>query len=170
MRLLPYRTVDDRIDGLVVTFVDVTDQKRAENTLIESEAKQSQPLLQALLATTTEGIAIVEGLPAFPRLLVSRRWLDLIGRSLAEVQQSTDQAEALRLFTPDSGEQSQPAQSLLYRTTRNGEVITNEPWLIERADGEKTPVVCNASPIYDAAGQISGGVLCWREADTGRGQ
>ncbi|QEG27869.1 Oxygen sensor histidine kinase NreB [Gemmata obscuriglobus] len=32
-RVLPYRTVDDRIDGVVVTFVDVTERKRAEDAL-----------------------------------------------------------------------------------------------------------------------------------------
>ncbi|NBB69010.1 MAG: PAS domain-containing protein, partial [Alphaproteobacteria bacterium] len=33
MRLRPYRTLDDRIDGLVVTFVDVTERRRSEETL-----------------------------------------------------------------------------------------------------------------------------------------
>jgi len=32
-RLRPYRAVDDRIDGLVVTFVDVTDRLRSEEAL-----------------------------------------------------------------------------------------------------------------------------------------
>ena len=32
MRIRPYRTMDDRIDGIVVTFVDVTDQHNAEET------------------------------------------------------------------------------------------------------------------------------------------
>jgi two-component system CheB/CheR fusion protein len=30
MRLRPYRTLDDRIDGVVITFVDVTEQREAE--------------------------------------------------------------------------------------------------------------------------------------------
>lgn len=29
MRMVPYRTTDNVIDGLVMTFVDITDQKRA---------------------------------------------------------------------------------------------------------------------------------------------
>ena len=29
-RVLPYRTTDNRIDGVVITFVDITDRKRAE--------------------------------------------------------------------------------------------------------------------------------------------
>jgi two-component system CheB/CheR fusion protein len=36
-RVLPYRTTDNRIDGVVVTFVDVTSRKRAETSLRESE-------------------------------------------------------------------------------------------------------------------------------------
>lgn len=33
MRILPYRTIDGVIDGVVITFVDVTDEKRAEEAL-----------------------------------------------------------------------------------------------------------------------------------------
>jgi two-component system CheB/CheR fusion protein len=40
MRLRPYRTVDDKIDGLVITFVDVTDRHQVEHALREGEARQ----------------------------------------------------------------------------------------------------------------------------------
>jgi two-component system CheB/CheR fusion protein len=30
---MPYRTLDDRIDGLVITFTDITASKKAEETL-----------------------------------------------------------------------------------------------------------------------------------------
>jgi len=36
-RMLPYRTADDRIDGVVLTFVDITIRKHAENVRIELE-------------------------------------------------------------------------------------------------------------------------------------
>lgn len=39
IRVLPYRTVDDRIEGVVITLVDVTTLKRAEAALRESEAR-----------------------------------------------------------------------------------------------------------------------------------
>ena len=37
MRLRPYRTVEDRIDGTVVTFVDITGRRAAEQALSRSE-------------------------------------------------------------------------------------------------------------------------------------
>src|SRR5262249_33206789 len=37
LRLRPYRTVDDKIDGVVITFVDVTQRRRVEQALRDSE-------------------------------------------------------------------------------------------------------------------------------------
>ena len=33
IRFRPYRTVDDKIDGVVITFVDVSDRRQVEETL-----------------------------------------------------------------------------------------------------------------------------------------
>jgi len=43
VRLRPYRTVDDRIDGVVITFVDISDRRQAEQTVRANE-KQLQQL------------------------------------------------------------------------------------------------------------------------------
>jgi two-component system CheB/CheR fusion protein len=37
MRLRPYRTVDDKIDGLVVSFVDITERHKVEEALTQSD-------------------------------------------------------------------------------------------------------------------------------------
>lgn len=39
-RMHPYRTTDDRIDGVVVTFMDITDRKEAERMGLELQAKE----------------------------------------------------------------------------------------------------------------------------------
>jgi two-component system CheB/CheR fusion protein len=39
VRLRPYRTVDDKIDGVVITFVDISERRRAEEALRQSERK-----------------------------------------------------------------------------------------------------------------------------------
>ena len=43
IRLMPYRTFDDRIDGLVITFIDITELKRVEEQC--GEIQQMQNLL-----------------------------------------------------------------------------------------------------------------------------
>jgi len=46
MRMRPYRTIDDRIDGVVISFIDITERKKAElkldkiNSLLEKRIKE----------------------------------------------------------------------------------------------------------------------------------
>jgi two-component system CheB/CheR fusion protein len=45
LRMRPYRTVDDKIDGVVITFVDVTDRKSMEERLkllLDEAARRTQ--------------------------------------------------------------------------------------------------------------------------------
>ena len=42
LRFRPYRTLDDKIDGVVATFMDVTERRRMEDSLRDSERKLQQ--------------------------------------------------------------------------------------------------------------------------------
>jgi len=57
VRTMPYRTYEDRIDGVVITFTDITVSKRLEQALREAEqaARQRIGALEAALAAKREG-------------------------------------------------------------------------------------------------------------------
>ncbi|MCX6285044.1 MAG: PAS domain-containing protein [Bacteroidetes bacterium] len=52
IRIMPYRTVDDRIDGVVITFINISDLKKVELKLHETEQMNS------LLVNSTSDILI----------------------------------------------------------------------------------------------------------------
>jgi two-component system CheB/CheR fusion protein len=53
-RFAPYRTVDDRIEGVVLNFVDITERKRAEES-VAADLKATQMLRDLSAQITTEG-------------------------------------------------------------------------------------------------------------------
>ena len=51
-RIMPYRTLDNRIDGVVLTFIDTTTSK-----LLEEQLRQTKDTLSARLADKTDELA-----------------------------------------------------------------------------------------------------------------
>jgi two-component system, chemotaxis family, CheB/CheR fusion protein len=55
VRIMPYRTLDDRIDGLVITFTDITLAKKIETALIVSDSRY-----RGLFESAKDGILILD--------------------------------------------------------------------------------------------------------------
>jgi len=62
LKILPYRTVDNIIDGVVVTFNDIDVQKKVQTTLMEltSEAQASQAMAESIVNTIKEPLLILD--------------------------------------------------------------------------------------------------------------
>ena len=78
-RMLPYRTVDDHIAGVVLTFVDITRRRQVEEELQASETRfrAVADLVPDLLFSTD---------PAGQLVWCNQRWLTYTGHTLAQTQ------------------------------------------------------------------------------------
>ncbi|MFL5303112.1 MAG: PAS domain-containing protein, partial [Anaeromyxobacteraceae bacterium] len=78
LRVLPYVTSGGAVDGVVVTFHDVTELKRAEEAIRESERRQRE-----ILETIPQMVWTAQ--PDGSRDHFSRQWIDYTGRPLQEL-------------------------------------------------------------------------------------
>jgi two-component system, chemotaxis family, CheB/CheR fusion protein len=78
MRIRPYRTVGNVIDGVVITFVDITEREQAAKALRASERR-----FAAIVDQATVGVAETDLSGRF--VLVNSRYCEMVGRSAEEL-------------------------------------------------------------------------------------
>ena len=142
-RFLPYRTLDDRIQGAVLTFIDITDRRRAEEDLRAGEAHMK------LLAQSTKGYAIIT--------------LDCDGfittwNSGAEIIFGYSEQEAIDqkvdLIYTDSDRQEGVPEAERKRALEQGQA-TDERWHV-RKDGTRCFFSGLVNPLVDVNGHVMG--------------
>jgi two-component system CheB/CheR fusion protein len=136
MRLRPYRTVEDKIDGVVVTFVDIGERRRAEEAMRESEAR-----MRAVIDGVGDAIITIDehGLVQSMNLATTRMFgyeaEELIGRNVStlapEPQRSQHNGYVERYL--------KTGEARIINTTREVEAC--------RRDGAKFPVELAVSEI-----------------------
>jgi len=94
-RILPYRTTDHHIGGVVITFVDMTQRKQAEAVNRETDARhfaelhESAERLQAILNTAADAIVTIDQLGRIDSLNLATETLfdyqrdELIGQNIS---------------------------------------------------------------------------------------
>jgi len=147
-RLLPYRTTDDRIEGAVMTFIDITGRREAEAKLLAGEARMR------LVAESTKDYAIIsmdgEGRVTSWNRGAERTFgygeAEVIGRQLDF------------LFLPEERERGLPA-SEMERARRDGRVLS-ERWHV-RKNG--TQLFCSGEITPLESGEFSGYAMIARD-------
>lgn len=134
-RVQPYRSVENVIDGVVVTFVDITDLKRAQEHIagLAAIVESSQDAIVGLstggqIQTWNGGAERMYGYAA----------AELTGRPFAQ------------LFPPERRDELGAAYA---RVARGEHVLVDEiPGICK--SGALVPISVTISPVYDGAGQV----------------
>ncbi len=142
-----YRNTEGKLGGLVGTILDISDRKKAEETLRESEERY-----RSLVENTVEGIGIVD---LEDRCLFANRSAEeifgvppgtLVGRRIAE-------------FT--TAEQ----YDMIIETvaTRKGNEASRYQMEITRQDGSSRSLIISSANRYDAQGEHCGAFAIFRD-------
>lgn len=157
-RSVPVLRPDGVVQEWVGMMVDVHEQR-----LTEEAVQEGHRILHALLEYVPEGIAIAEA-PGDRIRYMSSHALDMVGHSARELQDiSLDEAAEILGARRADGTKADPHDLPLARAVEKGEIVEGEEWNIRRSDGELTPVLCNAAPLMDDQGRITGAVAVWRD-------
>ncbi len=162
MRMMPYRTVDDVIGGVVITFVDITKISAAEMRIGEltHDLRNRIQNLETLLNLLPVGILMFEN-NRIDQLRVNRYGAQLLGES-GEAGETSDGAGlrlvtgALRFFEGDR--ELELDQHPLQRVARSGKPTTGFEGKLARADGSRVDVLVSATPLFDEAGNVRGAI------------
>ncbi len=144
LRVRPYRTLDNRIDGVVVLLVDVDVMKRAELATAQLAAIVNSSE-DAIFSQDTEGLILTWNKGAE----------NLFGYTAAEMIGGT----AERLIPAGLKDELSQALGRMYR----GEVLQSYETVRLRKDGTPRDVSLSLSPILDAQGGIKGAARVLRD-------
>ena len=148
-RILPYRTVDNRIEGVgVITFVDITERKLAEFELNEGRARVEKilELMPAAVYTCDE-----KGNVTFYNKQAARLW----GRTPVLGDEDLKYSGAAKLLKPD-GTSIAAADSPMAKAIRDAVSVRDVELALERPDGSRARVSVNIDPLFNEQAQLTG--------------
>jgi PAS domain S-box-containing protein len=111
-----------------------------------------------------EGITIADA-PDVTIRRVSRYGRELTGKPYEAIEGISVErhVEQWDVYCADGRTRARGEDLPLTRATRRGELVRDEVWVLGNPAGQRIPVLCNAGPIRDAAGKITGGIIAWRD-------
>lgn len=154
VRLSPYRTIDDRIDGVVLSFQDITELKRTSDDLSESEEHYRTLFdLGPVAIYSCDSAGVIQNF--------NRRARELWGREPALGDTEERFCGSFKLFRPDGSFMPHAQCPMAEVLSGKRSEARDEEVLIERPDGSRVTVVVNIRPLNGQGGKVTGAVNCF---------
>ncbi|HJX29830.1 MAG TPA: PAS domain S-box protein, partial [Thermoanaerobaculia bacterium] len=137
LRILPYRTLENVIDGVVLTFVDITELRLAQEQS-NRLARIVESSRDAILGKTLEGIVTSWNLGAERMYGYTAR--EMIGHPVDV------------LIPPERRAELSP----VYERLRRGDAVDPFETVRVHKDGRRLHILLGLSPVHDAEGRVVG--------------
>jgi two-component system CheB/CheR fusion protein len=144
-RMLPYRTQDDHIAGVVITFIDITTRKQEEEALRRSEARLQE---------------LIEALPGAVYATDDAGRITSYNHAVAELWGRTPDlgmSDTSLLFWPD-GTPISKDKSPMVVSMKEERPIRGVEVAVDRPDGVRTPFFVYTTLLRSDSGEIRGAV------------
>lgn len=145
---------------------DITRRKQLETEArrAAAEAEEGRRTLEAVMAHLPEGLTIADA-PDVRVRMVSRHGAELAGRPTEALTNIAAEAHPAvwGLYCMDGRTPARPEELPLTRAVVEGATTTDEEWILRRPDGTDVRLLCNAAPIRDGEGRVTGGLIAWRD-------
>jgi len=151
MRIIPYRTIENAIDGVVITFFDITERKNFEKRI-----ERKNNLLMSVLDNSPIANTILDksGKITYANHMAEK----VLGLTRDEIVTRKYNAPLWRITAID-GKKFPDEQLPFYVVSKTGKPVFDAVHNIEWPDGLKKTLSINASPIFDEINQVEG-VIC----------
>jgi two-component system, chemotaxis family, CheB/CheR fusion protein len=156
MRMLPYRTADNVINGVVLTFTDITRISAAEQQIarLTSDLRSRIAELETLLEIVPVGVIISEA-PDASHPVINAYGARLIGQ--ADRQRGLVPITApFRLFEGNGA--LEPNNEPLRRSARLGEVVPAWEGRLRTSAGRDVHVMISATPLFSESQGVRGAI------------
>ena len=169
--ILPYRTSDNRIEGVVITYTDITDRKRQEEEtgILLTAVQEERDRLSALINSIGDEVWFADTDKTFT--LTNPSALREFGFGAADGIDVEKMAASLEVYRPDGTprpvEEAPPLRALKGEVVKNQEEIVSTP-----ASGELRHRQVSAAPVEKrrrAHHRVGVGRARHHRAEAGRG-
>lgn len=156
MKILPYRTVNNVVEGIVITFLNIDEKKRFEEKL-----EKERNLLMRILESSPVAKTMVdrEGNIVY----ANQKAAEIFGISREEILQRSFADRGWRI-TNYAGKEIPVKELPFSKIMQTGESLYDYKHAIEKPDGTKIHLLISGAPLFsEESGEVDGAVFSIQE-------
>ncbi|MFW6276359.1 MAG: chemotaxis protein CheB [Bacteroidota bacterium] len=158
IKLSPYRTTENAVKGVVISFVDITRLKSYQEEII-----REKDLLIRVLENSPYAKLMIDkdGFIIFS----NNKSAEILGLSKENIQRKKFNDPDWRIKDADGN--LLPEEKLPFRLVMDsGKPVYNATHYIEWPDGKQVKLLINGAPVFDKEGNVNGGVFSFSQDQT----